>query len=163
MAKKNVIQEFKKFAFKGNVLDMAVGVMIGGAFSSIVNSLVNDVFMPVLGLIVNTKNLDQIFLVLKSPEGVDVTGMALDEAKAAGATVLSYGNFIAAVINFLLIAIIIFAIVSLIRRAGELGKKKEDINPAKPVRLCPYCRQEIADDATRCPHCTSEVPLEEKN
>ncbi|MBQ2517384.1 MAG: large conductance mechanosensitive channel protein MscL [Clostridia bacterium] len=153
-------KEFKEFAFKGNVMDMAVGVMIGAAFGAIVTSLVNDIFMPLLGLIVNTKNLDQVFAVLKCPEGMDVAAVkALDlaAAKEAGATVLSYGAFISAVINFILIAVIIFFVVKLIKKVTSLTKKKEEEAPAKEPRLCPYCKSEIAEDATRCPHCTSQL------
>ena len=154
-------KEFKKFAFKGNVIDLAVGVMIGSAFGAIVTSLVNDIFMPLIGLIIGTQNLDKLFLILKVPEGVDKAALTtLDAAKEAGATVMTYGAFLSAVLNFILIAIIIFIIVKLINKATELAKKKEEPAPAKPARVCPYCKQEIADDATRCPHCTSELPIE---
>ncbi len=156
--KSNIFKEFKKFAFKGNVIDLAVGVMIGAAFGSIVTSLVNDIVMPVFGLIIGTENLDQLYLVLKAPaDGTSIAGLSLADAQAAGATVMAYGKFIAAIINFLLIAIIIFVIVSLIKKAASLGKKKEEEAPTKPARICPYCRQEVADDATRCPHCTSDI------
>ena len=151
-------KEFKKFAFKGNVIDLAVGVMIGAAFGAIVTSLVNDICMPLLGLIIGTQNLDKLFAVLKVPEGITVEAaraMSLADAQAAGVTVLSYGNFLSAIVNFLLIALIIFLIVKAINKATSLTKKKQEEAPAKPARVCPYCKQEIADDATRCPHCTS--------
>ncbi|MCH5278323.1 MAG: large conductance mechanosensitive channel protein MscL [Christensenellaceae bacterium] len=148
--------EFKKFAFKGNVMDMAVGVMIGAAFGSIVTSVVNDLFMPLFGLVFNASSLSSLFIVLKGG-GLITEGMTAADATAAGATVLSYGQFIAAVINFLLIALIIFIIVKLINKLKDIGKKKEEAEPVHEPRLCPFCKTEIHDDATRCPHCTSEL------
>ena len=103
--------EFKKFAFKGNVMDMAVGVMIGAAFNGIVSSIVNDVFMPLFGLIFDTTDLGTKFIVLKGVEGVDLSGMTAADAAAAGATVLSYGKFLASIINFFIIALVIFFMV----------------------------------------------------
>ncbi len=146
--------EFKKFAFKGNVMDMAVGVMIGAAFQSIVSSLVNDIFMPLFGLIFNTATLNSKYIILKGADLV-TGGMTAAEATAAGASVLTYGAFIAAIINFVLIAVIVFFIVKLINKLKTLGHKDE-IEEVKPEpRLCPYCKNEVAEDATRCPHCTS--------
>lgn len=118
--------EFKKFAFKGNVMDMAVGVMIGAAFNGIVSSIVNDVFMPLFGLIFDTTDLGTKFIVLKGVEGVDLAGMTAADAAAAGATVLSYGKFLASIINFFIIALVIFFMVKLINKLKELGK-----NPRK--------------------------------
>ena len=153
-------KEFKAFAFKGNVIDLAVGVMIGAAFGAIVTSVVNDIFMPLIGLIIGTQNFDQLFAVLKVPEGVTVEAaraMSLADAQAAGVTVLPYGNFISAVVNFFIIAFVIFLVVKAINKATSLKKKPAEEAPAKPARVCPYCKQEIADDATRCPHCTSQL------
>lgn len=134
------LKEFKEFAVKGNVIDMSVGVVIGTAFSAIVTSLVNDIFMPVLGIITG---------------GMDLSGLALTVGEGEGAAVLAYGAFLNAIINFLLIALCLFLFVKAINR---LRRKKEVVAPAPaPKRLCPYCRQEIADDATRCPHCTSAI------
>lgn len=152
--------EFKKFAFKGNVMDMAVGVMIGAAFNGIVSSIVNDVFMPLFGLIFDTTDLGTKFIVLKGVEGVDIAGMTAADAAAAGATVLSYGKFLASIINFFIIALVIFFMVKLINKLKELGKKPEEAEPAKEPRICPYCKMEIADDAVRCPHCTSVLDAE---
>ena len=131
--------EFKKFAFKGNVMDMAVGVMIGAAFNGIVSSIVNDVFMPLFGLIFDTTDLSTKFIVLKGVEGVELSGMTAADAAAAGATVLSYGKFIASIINFFIIALVIFFMVKLINKLKELGKKPEEAEPAKEPRICPYC------------------------
>ena len=148
-------KEFKKFAFKGNVMDLAVGVMIGGAFGAIVTSLVNDIFMPLIGLVFKGSDLNEKFILLPG----DVAGYTAEQLKAmtatqateVGANVLTYGKFIGAIINFLIIAVIIFFVVKAI---NKVVKKEE----AKPSRKCPYCKGDIADDATRCPHCTSELP-----
>lgn len=140
-------KEFKAFAFKGNVLDMAVGVMIGGAFSKIVTSVVNDLFMPVISLI--TGNLDYTNLFVALDGNAYAT---MEAAQEVGVATLNYGQFISTVIDFLLMAVCVFAFVKLI---GKLHRKKAE-EPA-PKRLCPFCRMEIADDATRCPHCTSEI------
>lgn len=148
---KKLLAEFKKFALKGNVIDMAVGVMIGGAFSKIVTSLVNDVFMPVLSLITGGLNTSALFVALDGQEYA-----TLDAAKEAGVATLNYGAFIQTVIDFVLIAICIFAFVKLISKLH----KKEEPAPAPAPRKCPFCCQVIDDKATRCPHCTSELPKE---
>lgn len=145
-------KEFKQFAFKGNVMDLAVGVMIGAAFQNIVKSLVDDIFMPLFGLILNTSTLNAKYVVLKGSQFV-TEGMTAAEATAAGASVLTYGAFASAVINFLIIAVIIFFMVKLINKLTSFGRKNEE--PAPQPRVCPYCKNVIADDATRCPHCTS--------
>lgn len=147
--------EFKKFAFKGNVMDMAVGVMIGAAFNGIVSSLVNDIFMPIFGMIFDTATLNSKFIILKGAD-IITEGMTAADATAAGAAVLSYGEFIAAVINFLLIAVIVFFIVKLINKLKSFGKREEPVNVPAP-RLCPFCKTEVHKEATRCPHCTSEL------
>lgn len=151
---KKLIGEFKKFALKGNVIDMAVGVMVGGAFSKIVTSLVNDLFMPVLSLLTGGMDTESLFIAL---DGGEYTSLAA--AQEAGAATLNYGLFIQTVIDFLLIAICIFAFVKLI---SELHKKEEAPAPAPAPRLCPFCCKEVDKKATRCPHCTSELPEEAK-
>lgn len=145
-------KEFKQFAFKGNVMDLAVGVMIGAAFQNIVKSLVDDIFMPLFGLILNTSTLNAKYVVLKGSQFV-TEGMTAAEATAAGASVLTYGAFASAVINFIIIAVIIFFIVKIINKLTSFGRKSEE--PKPQPRVCPYCKSVIADDATRCPHCTS--------
>ena len=140
------LEEFKAFAMRGNVIDMAVGVIIGSAFTAIVNSLVGDLFMPLLSLLTR---------------GLDFTSMAIPLGQGEDAAMLAYGSFIAAVINFILIALCVFLMVKLLNAAKDRRKKAEaEAEAVKPARLCPYCRTEIAEDATRCPHCTSM--LEEK-
>ena len=147
-------KEFKKFALKGNVMDMAIGVIVGGAFGKIVSSIVDDIFMPLIGLLFKTDSLTNLYVTLN---GVDTTGMTAEQAVEAGANILKYGNLISIIINFIMIAVILFFVVKAINKVKDLGKKEEE---PKPARKCPYCKTEIADDATRCPHCTSELPAE---
>lgn len=137
--------EFKKFALRGNVLDLAVGVIVGAAFGKIVNSLVNDVLMPPLGLVIGRVDFGSLFVNLGS-----VHYRSLAEAKAAGAPTLNYGIFLNSIIEFLIVAYAVFLIVRQTNRV--LGR----VDP-KPGRPCPYCRLDAAIDATRCPHCTSEI------
>ena len=159
---KKFFSEFKAFALKGNVVDMAVGVIIGGAFGAIVTSLINDIIMPLLGLIIKA-DFSQWFIPLGDvPEGTAHTAEAMAEA---GVSVFHYGKFISAIVYFILIALAIFIVIRALRKAEDKAKeakKKEEPapEPEKKPRLCPYCKQEVADDATRCPHCTSEIPLE---
>lgn len=138
--RKGFMGEFKKFILRGNVMDMAVGVIVGGAFTSIVTSLNQDILTPLLGVFGGT---DFSHLVVKLGSGEE-------------APVLAYGNFITAVINFLISAFVIFCIVKSINGLSERLKKKEA--PAAPTtKKCPFCKSDIAIDATRCPHCTSEL------
>lgn len=153
------LEEFKKFAMRGNVIDLAVGVIIGGAFQKIVTSVVNDLVMPFVGLLTGGLNFADQFVVLKVPEGVDRALITSAEAaKELGVTTWNYGAFLTAVIDFLIMAFVIFLLVKGINTLGELGKKKEEEAPADPTtKACPFCKSEIAIDATRCPHCTSEL------
>ncbi len=134
-----LFKEFKEFAFKGNVLDMAVGVVIGSAFTAIVTSVVNDLFTP---------------LIAKLTGSVDFTALVIRLGEAEDAPTIAIGNFIQTVINFFLIALCVFLFV---KGVNKLRRPKEAPAPAKAPRLCPYCKSEIADDATRCPHCTSQL------
>ena len=136
---KNFVEEFKKFIARGNVMDMAVGVIIGGAFTAIVNSLVNDVMMPVLSLITG---------------GLDFSKLCIVLGEGEGAATLNYGAFIVAIINFLLIALVIFM---LIKTINKFTKKKEEAPAPVTTKDCPYCKEKVALEATRCPHCTSEL------
>ena len=140
---KKFFEEFKKFISRGNVMDMAVGVIIGGAFTAIVNSLVNDIFMPVLSLITG---------------GFDIAGMSVSFGVGDNAATLNYGAFLSAVINFLLIALVIFCIIKAMNTAKDkMLKKQEEEAPAPTTKKCPYCMSEIDIQATRCPNCTSEL------
>lgn len=140
------LDDFKKFALKGNVFDMAVGVIIGGAFGKIVGSMVNDVLMPVVGLALGKVNFTGLFISLNGKEYA-----TLEAAKKAGAPVLAYGSFIQNVFDFAILAFVVFLMV---KQVAKLMPKEA---PKPEPRKCPYCKSVIADDATRCPHCTSEL------
>ena len=152
MAKgKGFIAEFKKFIMRGNVIDLAVGVIIGGAFQSIVKSLVDDIFMPIISLATKGIDFSNWFIAL---DGNKYGTLA--QAQEAGAAVISYGNFISAVINFIIMTFIIFLFVKAINTLAEKTKKAEE--PAAPTtKKCPYCMSEIDIEATKCPHCTSSL------
>ena len=157
---KKILNEFKAFALRGNVIDLAVGVIIGGAFQTIVKSMVDDLIMPFVGLATGGINFTDQFVVLKLAEGVaeGTKYASLTAAKEAGATVFAYGSFVTAVINFIIMAIVIFLFVKGINSLHGLGKKKEEEAPAAPTtKVCPFCKSEIAIEATRCAHCTSEL------
>ena len=161
MAKgKGFIGEFKEFIMRGNVMDLAVGVIIGGAFQAIVNCLVNDIIMPVISLATKGINFADKFIVLaKLEEGVSFPTAAA--AQEAGYATLSWGSFVSAIINFLIMAVIIFLIVKGINKVASIGKKPEE--PAAPTtKECPFCKSEISIEATKCPHCTSDLPEEDQ-
>lgn len=141
MAKdKGFISEFKKFILRGNVMDMAVGVIVGGAFTAIVTSLNQDILTPILGIF----------------GGTDFSRLTVALGSGENAPVLNYGNFITAVINFLITAFVIFCLVKGINALNDKFSKKPE--PAAPTtKKCPFCKSEIAIDATRCPHCTSQL------
>lgn len=143
---KKFIEEFKAFAMRGNVVDMAIGVIIGGAFGKITTSLVNDIFMPLLGIVTGGVNFGGLFYALDGQKYASI-----EAATEAGVGTLNYGAFIQYIIDFILVAFCMFLVIKLMNGL----KKKEEPVPAKPPRLCPYCRMEIAEDATRCGHCTS--------
>ena len=142
----SLAEDFKKFAMRGNVMDMAVGVIIGGAFGKIVTSVVNDIVMPPIGMLLGNVDFSNLFISLNGKEYV-----TLEAAKKAGAPVLAYGSFMNTVIDFLILAFIIFMMIR------QINKLTPAPAPKPEPRLCPYCKSEIADDATRCPHCTSHL------
>jgi large conductance mechanosensitive channel len=149
-----MLKEFKDFALRGNVLDMAVGIIIGAAFGTIVKSLVDDVIMPPIGLLLGGVDFANFFILLKagSPAGPYAS---LADARAASAVTMNYGLFINAVISFLIVAFVIFL---LIRNVNRL-KRQEEAPPAEPTtKGCPYCLSTIPIKATRCAYCTSELP-----
>ena len=148
-----MFKEFKEFAVKGNVVDMAVGIIIGAAFGAIVKSLVSDMIMPPIGLILGNVDFSNLFLVLK--EGAAAAPYAsLAEAQKAGAVTINYGLFVNAVISFIIVA---FAVFMLIRSINRL-KRQEEAAPAEATtKECPYCYSAIPIKATRCPNCTSEL------
>lgn len=135
---KGFFAEFKKFIMRGNVIDLAVGVIIGGAFQAIVNSLVEDIVTPLLGIILGK---------------VDFSNLAVTIGEAS----IGYGKFITAVINFFIMALVIFAIVKTINDVSDRLHQKNEEEPAPTTKVCPYCKSEIDIEATKCPHCTSDV------
>ncbi|MBQ6601415.1 MAG: large conductance mechanosensitive channel protein MscL [Clostridia bacterium] len=156
---KGFINEFKTFIMRGNVIDLAVGVIIGGAFQAIVNSLVNDVVSPVISLATKGINFADKFVVLTADE---VSFATVEAAKEAGYATLNYGSFITAVINFIIMATVIFLLVKGINKVSSIGKKKEEEAPAAPTtKICPFCKSEISIEAVKCPNCTSDIPAEE--
>lgn len=162
MRKNKFAEEFKKFISKGNVADMAVGIIIGGAFQKIVTSFVNDLIMPIVGLFTGDVNFNDQFAILRLPETVERSQVtSLDTAKELGVTTLNYGSFITIVIDFLIISFTVFLLIKAInkiREATEKLKEEEPKVPAQPTtKKCPFCCTEIAIEATRCPHCTSEL------
>ena len=163
---KKFFSDFKAFALKGNVIDLAVAVVIGGAFGKIITSLVDDLIMPLISLIFKT-DFSHWFVVLGGARPIpeELVGAGADALKEAGYSIFHYGNFISLIVNFIIIAFCIFLVVSALKKAQEKAAalKKKDEEPAeeKKPRVCPFCKMEIADDATRCPHCTSELPAEE--
>lgn len=159
-----IIKEFREFAMRGNVVDMAVGIMIGAAFGSITNSLVTDILSPPLGLITGNVDLNNLFIILK--EGAsEPPYRTLAEAKSAGAVTLNYGVFINKVISFLLVAMAMFFLVRYINKLKGLLESSpetaEEIEPPVPTsKQCPHCLSSIPIKATRCAFCTSELEAE---
>lgn len=149
---KDFWKEFKEFAIKGNAVDLAIGMVVGSAFTSIVNSIVNDIITPLIGAITGGLDFSEWFVSLDGKHYA-----TLSEAQEAGAAILTYGNFITAIINFLIVALVIFIIF---KKILAPRKKKEVQNvEIAPVteKECPYCKSTININATRCPHCTSEI------
>jgi large conductance mechanosensitive channel len=144
-----MLKEFKEFAVRGNVLDLAIGVIIGAAFGKIVTSLVDDILMPPIGLLLGKVDFTNLF--------VDLSGKhypSLAAAKAAGAPTVNYGVFLNAVLSFLIVALVVFLIV---REFNKLRRGEEKPAAEPVVKECPYCLSSIPIKATRCPHCTSEL------
>jgi large conductance mechanosensitive channel len=149
-----MFKEFREFAVKGNVVDMAVGIIIGVAFGSIVNSLVADIIMPPIGLLIGNVDFENLFVVLR--DGAEAVGpyATLADAQAAGAVTINYGVFINNLIAFLIVAFAVFLLVRSINRM----RREEQVAPAAPTeRPCPFCYSTIATRATRCPNCTSQI------
>ena len=139
-----IIKEFKEFISRGNVIDMAVGVIIGGAFTAIVNALVDNILNPLIGIITG---------------GVDFSSLSITIGEGENPAVFAYGSFITAVINFLLVALVLFLIIKAMNKFHF--KKEEEVPAAPTTKICPFCKSEIAIEASRCPHCTSELAAEE--
>lgn len=150
-----LLDEFKKFALRGNVLDVAVGIILGASFGKIVTSMVTDVLMPPIGLALGKLDFSKLFINLSSQSYA-----TLADAKAAGAPTLNYGAFINTVIDFVIVAFVVFLLVRQFNRFMERDKK-EAATAAPAMRDCPYCLTSIPIEATRCAHCTSDLAAAE--
>jgi len=148
-----MMKEFKEFAMRGSVVDMAVGIIVGAAFGTIVKSLVSDILMPPIGLILGNVDFTNLFIVLKSGAQAGPYP-TLADANSAGAVTLNYGVFLNTIISF---AIVAFAMFMLIRNINRLKKKEEAAAAAPTTKTCSYCFTSIPINAVRCPHCTSEL------
>ena len=150
-----MLKEFKKFALKGNMIDLAVGVIIGGAFNGLVNSLVKDIITPLLSLLTGKIDFTNLFIALDGNKYA-----TLAEAQELGVATVNYGSFISGLINFIIMAFVVFLLVKGINKLRTINEKPE--TPAAPTtKKCPYCLAEIAIEATRCPHCTSDLKEQE--
>ena len=148
-------KEFKEFAVKGSVIDMAVGIIIGAAFGTIVKSFVSDIIMPPIGLLLGNVDFSELFILLKEGAKAIPPYNTLADAQAAGAVTLNYGIFINNVISFLIVALSIFIVI---KGINSLKRKEQEIPPAAPTtKDCPHCFSKISINATRCPMCTSQL------
>ena len=149
---KKFVKEFKEFAVKGNMIDMAVGIIIGAAFSGVVNSLVKDIIMPPFNLVMSHINFSNLFVTLK--DGASVAGPypSVDAANQAGAIILNVGAFLNTMVSFLIVAVAVFILIK-----GINSLKKAPAPAPVNTKKCPYCKTDIHKDATRCPNCTSEI------
>ena len=157
----SVLNEFKKFAVRGSIVDLAIGFTVGSAFTSIARSLVDDLLMPPIGLMMGRANFDDLFLILKQGPEVSAPYVTLEAAREAGAVTLNYGSFMNSVLAFLIVALVMFLIIRSLNRIDEeleehFGEGKAE--PEEPAeKKCRFCRSTIAFRAIRCPHCTSEL------
>jgi large conductance mechanosensitive channel len=145
----NMWKEFKEFALRGNVLDMAIGIIIGAAFGKIVTSFVNDVLMPPIGLLLGSVDFSNLFISLSGQPYA-----TLEEAQAAGAATINYGMFINTVLDFIIVAFVVFLFV---RQVNRMRREREAPPEEPTTKECPYCLSTVPLKATRCPHCTSEL------
>jgi large conductance mechanosensitive channel len=154
-----MFKEFRDFVMRGNVLDLAVGIIIGAAFGAIVNSFVKDIIMPPIGVLLGNVDFSNLFVVIK--EGAKAAGpyASIADAQAAGAATFNYGLFINTLISFIIIAFAVFMVVKLFNNARKMMEKKKEaaIAAAPTTKECPFCASSIPLKATRCPHCTSEL------
>ena len=144
-----MLKEFKEFAMRGNVMDLAIGVIIGGAFGKITTSLVNDVIMPPIGLLLGKVDFSNLYINLSGGSYI-----SLAQAREAGAVTINYGLFINTLIDFLIIAFVVFMLV---RQVNRLQKSEHEPAPAPATKECPFCLSSISIKATRCPQCTSNI------
>ena len=151
-----MLKEFKKFAIKGNMIDLAVGMIIGTAFNKLVSSLVNDMIMPLLGLLTGKIDFAKLYIALDGN-----TYESLAQAEELGVACFKYGAFLAGLLDFIIMAFVVFLFVRWINKLRTMNTEPEPVK-APTTKVCPFCKSEIAIEATRCPHCTSEQPAAEK-
>lgn len=148
-----MIKEFREFVMRGSVLDLAIGIIIGAAFTAVVNSFVADILMPPIGMLLGGVDFSNLYISLDGN-----TYESLAAAQVAGAPTINYGLFIMALIDFLIVAFVLFLII---RQVNKMRAEKEEEVPAEPTtKECPFCRLDVAIEASRCPHCTSELEVE---
>jgi len=151
---KGFIKEFKEFALKGNMLDLAIGIILGAAFGTIIKSLVDDIIMPPIGLLLGNIDFSNLFLVIKEPANLAVPLTTPEIAKNLGAVTLNYGRFINNIVTFLIVAFSVFVVVKMLNTM----KRKETVIVDEPTtKECPYCVSKIPIKATKCPNCTSQL------
>lgn len=157
---KKVFADFRDFITRGNVIDLAIGIIIGSAFSTVVNSVVNNLMMPPLGLLLGSVNFQDLFIILKQGESPLPSGATLQMAKDVGAVTFNYGQFVTDVISFLLLALGVFLIVKGLKAIENKVKKPAAEEPVPTEKDCPFCLKSIPIKATRCPYCTSHLENE---
>ena len=150
-------EEFKTFAMRGNVIDMAVGIIIGAAFGKIVDSLVKDIIMPPLGWVLGRVDFSKLYLVMPDYKGKFIHYKSIEDAHAAGAVTINYGLFINTLISFLIVAFAVFLLIKSINKLTCINAKKTKDNETATTKQCPYCFSTIDIRATKCPNCTSEI------
>jgi len=168
---KSILKEFRTFAVRGNVIDLAVGVIIGGAFGKIVTSIVNDLIMPPIGMLLGDMNFKDLYINLKDidksgalPDGTPVDSLSLAQAQQNGIPVIAYGQFINVVLDFLIVAVCVFLLVKLINSLHRKQEEKPEEKSAEPTeKECPYCLSNVPIKATRCKHCTSQLEAQASN
>lgn len=155
-----MFKDFRDFVMRGNVLDLAVGIIIGAAFGAIVNSFVKDIIMPPIGVLLGNVDFSNLFVVIKEGAKAAAPYASLADAQAAGAATFNYGLFINTLISFIIIAFAVFMIVRIFNNARKMMEKKKEavaVAAAPAAKDCPFCATAIPVKATRCPHCTSEI------
>jgi large conductance mechanosensitive channel len=155
-----ILREFKEFAMRGNVIDLAVGIIIGAAFGPIAQSLADDIIMPPIGMLLSRVDFANLFILLQEGPAASAPYASLAEAQAAGAVTINYGLFINNIVSFIITA---FAVFLLVRFINRLRRQEDNIQPEEPTtKSCPYCYSKISIKAARCAFCTSELPAGEK-
>lgn len=150
-------EEFKTFAIKGNVIDMAVGIIIGAAFGKIVNSMVTDIIMPPMGWLMGKVDFTNLYLTLPNSQGEIVEYPSLAAAQAVGAVTINYGLFINTLISFILVAFAVFLLIKFINKLRDTVAKKEEVQEVATTKECPKCFSTINIKATKCPNCTADI------